>query len=148
MKTEPFYSPDDYDPHGHVTAPALLWLALLIQSRTWWLLIIAAVSRQQGVTLLQLFYPQSASFWFGLIQGSTSLLAMLLYGYRHCLPRVWRKWRVILLLSACFCLFFNCINLTLARLQQTPLPVLLLGFELWFICWLAFSKRLQSCFRI
>ncbi len=146
MKIKQTYRPEDYDHHGQLRAPSLFWFALLIQSRTWWLLIIAAVSRGQGDTLLHLFYPQPATFWLGLIQGCASILGMLLYGHRHRLSTLWWVWRGIVFLSAFFSLLLTGMTLTLVRLQQTPLPLILAGFELWFCVWLMSSQRLKHCF--
>ncbi|WP_051333239.1 DUF2919 family protein [Aliagarivorans marinus] len=48
--------------------PTLL-LASVLLSRTWWLFIFAAASRDQGAELLALFYPDRQWFYLSLIAG-------------------------------------------------------------------------------
>jgi hypothetical protein len=49
--------PADYDAQGRVRLPFLFWCVLLLQARTWVLFVMAAASRGQGDTLLNLFIP-------------------------------------------------------------------------------------------
>ena len=51
-KPSPGYLPDEYDARGQLRLPFLFWLILLLQARTWLLLVMAGASRQQGNDLL------------------------------------------------------------------------------------------------
>ena len=62
MKSTEFH-PADYDGHGRLRLPFLFWCVLLLQARTWVLFVIAGSSREQGNTLLNLFYPDHDAFW-------------------------------------------------------------------------------------
>lgn len=74
MKSTEFH-PADYDGHGRLRLPFLFWCVLLLQARTQVLFVIAGSSREQGNTLLNLFYPDHDAFWLGLLPG---------------VPRCWR----------------------------------------------------------
>ena len=89
MKSIDFH-PGDYDSHGRVRLPFLFWCVLLLQARTWVLFVLAGASRDQGNTLLNLFYPDHDNFWLGLLPGIPAVLAFLLSGRRHRVPRLWR----------------------------------------------------------
>jgi len=92
MKSIDFH-PGDYDSHGRVRLPFLFWCVLLLQARTWVLFVLAGASRDQGNTLLNLFYPDHDNFWLGLLPGIPAVLAFLLSGRRHRVPRLWRGGR-------------------------------------------------------
>ena len=53
------FSPDDYDQHGALRLPLGFWAVLILQARTWLLFVMAGVSREQGESLLALFYPDT-----------------------------------------------------------------------------------------
>ncbi|QKJ88132.1 hypothetical protein PMPD1_3207 [Paramixta manurensis] len=93
------YSPDAYDNKGQLRLPVTFWLVLLVQARTWVLFVMAGASRQQGASLLALFYPDSQAFWLGLGLGVPAALGLLLTGYRQRLPRLWQSWRYVLSIS-------------------------------------------------
>lgn len=54
------------------------------------LFVIAGSSREQGDTLLNLFYPDHDTFWLGLLPGVPAVLAFLLSGRRDAFPVLWR----------------------------------------------------------
>lgn len=74
MKSTEFH-PADYDGHGRLRLPFLFWCVLLLQARTWVLFVIAGSSREQGNTLLNLFYPDHNAFWLGLLPGVPAVVA-------------------------------------------------------------------------
>jgi len=55
MNINSVWPPEEYDDKGQLRLPFLFWLILLLQSRTWWRLVMAGASRQQGNDLLALF---------------------------------------------------------------------------------------------
>jgi hypothetical protein len=52
------------------------------------LFVIAGSSREQGNTLLNLFYPDHDAFWLGLLPGVPAVLAFLLSGRRFAFPGI------------------------------------------------------------
>lgn len=102
MKSTEFH-PADYDGHGRLRLPVLFWCVLLLQARTWVLFVIAGSSREQGNTLLSLFYPDHDAFWLGLLPGVPAVLAFLLSGRRFAFPALWRWLRGLLIPPNWFC---------------------------------------------
>jgi hypothetical protein len=139
------FSPSAYDGHGRLRLPFLFWCVLLLQARTWVLFVMAAASRQQGDTLLNLFYPDRDNFWLGLLPGVPAVAAFLLSGRRHQLPRLWAALRWILIAAQLALLVWQ----PLLWWQGEPLSgiafalVIMDVFALW---WLLSSRRLRACF--
>lgn len=144
MKNTDFL-PSAYDGHGRLRLPFLFWCVLLLQARTWVLFVMAAASRQQGDTLLNLFYPDHDNFWLGLLPGLPAVIAFLVSGRRHQLPRGWPLIRWVLILAQLALLVWQ----PLLWWQGEPLSgiglalVIVDGFALW---WLLSNRRLRACF--
>lgn len=139
------FLPSAYDGHGRLRLPFLFWCVLLLQARTWVLFVMAGASRQQGDTLLNLFYPDHDNFWLGLLPGLPAVVAFLLSGRRHQLPRLWGGMRWGLILAQLALLLWQ----PLLWWQGEPLSgiglalVIFDGFALW---WLLRNHRLRACF--
>lgn len=139
------YQPSDFDRHGLLRLPPLLWGILLLQARNWVLLLLAGASRTQGDRLLALFYPERDLFLLGLIPGVPAVLAFLLSGRRHVFPRLWQGWRWVLIVT----------QLGITSLQgwaiyglpaATGHSVTLLALDLFSLWLLLFQPRLRDCF--
>ncbi|GAA0492229.1 DUF2919 domain-containing protein [Tatumella punctata] len=140
------YSPENYDNKGQLRLPFLFWLILIFQARTWIVLVVAGASRQQGETLLNLFYPDTQGFYPGLALGLSAVAAFFLSGYRRRFPVLWRGWRWLLVACSLVTFGWQCSQLSYVLLQQSPLPLILLIFDLLSACWLLTSRRLKDCF--
>lgn len=92
-------TPDDYDAAGRLHLPVLFWGVLLLQARTWVLFIMAGASRQQGDTLLTLFYPDHQAFWGGLLMGLPALAGFFLCAWRQHFLRLWHHAYWVLLVA-------------------------------------------------
>ncbi|MDF2155487.1 DUF2919 domain-containing protein [Vibrio sp. CAU 1672] len=77
------YSLDQYDAHGFLKAPLLLWLGWMFMARAWVVFAMAGVSRESGSKLLSMVYPDTSTLYMGLLIGTPSLLLMWLMGLRH-----------------------------------------------------------------
>ncbi|QMI06032.1 DUF2919 domain-containing protein [Citrobacter sp. RHB25-C09] len=144
MKSTEFH-PSDYDAHGHLRLPLLFWLVLLLQARTWVLFVIAGSSREQGNTLLNLFYPDHDNFWLGLIPGVPAVLAFLLSGRRHAFPAAWRALRLILILAQAVLLGWQ-IVLWLKGEPVSGISLSLVVADIVALIWLLTNRRLRACF--
>ena len=139
------FSPSAYDPHGRLKLPFLFWCILLLQARTWVLFVMAGASRQQGDTLLTLFYPDHDNFWLGLLPGLPAVVVFLISGRRGTFPRFWSTMRWLLVLAQLALLLWQ----PVLWLQGEPLTgvgltlVVLDGFALF---WLLSNRRLRACF--
>ena len=140
------YLPEEYDAKGQLRLPFLFWLILLLQARTWLLLVMAGASREQGNDLLALFYPDRQSFWLGLALGVPAAIGLLLTGYRQRWPRLWQSWRHVLSASLLLSLLWQGAALVQGELADSPLPLLLGLFDLLALIALHAHQRLRDAF--
>jgi hypothetical protein len=77
------YAFDQYDAHGFLKAPILVWLGWMFLARSWVVFAMAGVSRESGSKLLSIVYPDSSTLYLGLLMGIPSLLFMWLMGLRQ-----------------------------------------------------------------
>ncbi|GAA0511885.1 DUF2919 domain-containing protein [Tatumella terrea] len=125
----------------------MFWLVLILQARTWIVLVFAGASRQQGNALLTLFYPDQQGFYPGLAFGLVAAVAFLLSGRRQQFPRLWAAWRWALVAAAVFTAVWQLQQFSYTLLQQSPVPLILLIFDLLSALWLLADRRLRDCFR-
>lgn len=141
------YPPADYDSQGNLKAPLLFWAVLLLQARTWVLLVLAGASRQQGDALLGLFYPDRDTFWLGLIPGVPAAFAFLLSGRRHLWPRFWRAFRWLLVAAQAALLVWQ-LALLAGGEELTATTIVLLVADLFALWWLVVNRRLRHYFAV
>lgn len=141
------YPPADYDSQGNLKAPLLFWAVLLLQARTWVLLVLAGASRQQGDALLGLFYPDRDTFWLGLIPGVPAAFAFLLSGRRHLWPRFWRAFRWLLVAAQAALLVWQ-LALLAGGEELTATTIVLLVADLFVLWWLVVNRRLRDYFAV
>ncbi len=147
MKASPHrFSPDDYDQHGVLKLPLLFWGILILQARTWILFVMAGASRDQGAGLLQLFYPDTQRFWYGILLGLPAALAFLICGRRQHWPRLWRCWRWILAASLAAALLGSLYSLWRQDSNEPPLDIILALLDALALGYLLLSQRLTACF--
>ncbi|KAA0513327.1 DUF2919 domain-containing protein [Enterobacter vonholyi] len=137
--------PADYDAQGRVRLPFLFWCVLLLQARTWVLFVMAAASRGQGDTLLNLFYPDHDAFWIGLLPGIPAVLAFLVSGRRHLIPRFWRTLRWLLILAQTALLLWQPVLWWYGE-PLTGTGVALVVADIVALLWLMTNPRLRACF--
>ncbi|TPG63285.1 DUF2919 domain-containing protein [Ewingella americana] len=139
-------NPDDYNRHGMLRLPLWFWTILILQARTWLLFVMAGASRQQGTDLLKLFYPDTHSFWHGIILGLPPALIFLLCGRRHLWPRTWQGgyW---LLLAGMF-VTFALQGLSLWQSSDMPslIDLVLALLDAVALAYWLLSRRLRACF--
>ena len=137
--------PADYDAQGRVRLPFLFWCVLLLQARTWVLFVMAGASRGQGDTLLNLFYPDHDAFWIGLLPGIPAVLAFLVSGRRHLIPRFWGALRWLLILAQVVLLFWQPVLWWYGE-PPTGTGVALVVADIVALLWLLTNPRLRACF--
>lgn len=144
MKSTEFH-PADYDGHGRLRLPFLFWGVLLLQARTWVLFVIAGSSREQGDTLLNLFYPDYDTFWLGLLPGVPAVLAFLLSGRRDAFPVLWHGLRGLLILAQGVLLCWQPV-LWLYGEPVNGIGLALVVADIVALIWLLSNRRLRACF--
>ncbi|RLM13599.1 hypothetical protein BIY27_10005 [Gibbsiella quercinecans] len=141
-----YFSPDDYDRHGVLRLPIWFWGVLILQARTWILLVIAGASSQQGEGLLRIFYPDRESFWFGMLMGLPAVLAFLLCGRRQRWPRCWQASYWVLLVAGLAALAGVLYSLWQQGEDAAGLGILLALLDVLALVYLWRSPRLRACF--
>lgn len=139
------YPPSDYDVHGNLKTPFLFWCILLFQARTWFLLVLAGASRQQGDALLGLFYPDRDNFWLGLLPGVPAALAFIISGRRHLWPGLWSAWRWVLIAAQVAMLVWQIVAIRQGE-ELTGVTLVLLTGDVFALWWLATNRRLRDYF--
>lgn len=140
------YTPDAWDAKGQLRLPFSFWLILLLQARSWVLFVMAGASRQQGSTLLALFYPDPADLWLGLALGTPAALGLLLTGYRQRLPRLWQRWRWVLCASLAGLLIQQAYAGWQDAAAVSPWMLLMALVDLLALGWLLTDRHLRDCF--
>lgn len=147
MKPHPHrFSPDDYDHHGVLRLPLWFWGVLVLQARTWLLFVMAGVSQQQGEGLLQLFYPDTQRFWYGILLGLPAALAFLIAPRRHLWPRLWRAWRWVLSALVLAALGGSLFSLWQQDGNLPALDGVLALLDALALAYLLLNARLKACF--
>ena len=141
------YLHNEFDNRGHLRAPVIFWLILLFQARTWFLLVLAAASRQQGDALLGLFYPDRDNFWLGLLPGIPAALAFVISGRRHLWPRLWQAWRWVLIAAQIAVLAWQLMLLGQGE-DLTGVSLALLVGDVYALWWLLTSRSLKDYFAL
>lgn len=139
--------PSDYDGSGYLRLPRLFWLVLLLQARTWVLLVVAGASRQEGEAILALFYPDRQAFWLGLCAGLPAAVAFLLSGRRGRFPALWRAWQYVLIMAQLALLLWQ-LALMLQGEASGIAAMLVVALDLLAIVWLVKSRYLRACFAL
>ena len=137
--------PADYDAQGRLRLPFLFWCVLLLQARTWVLFVMAGASRGQGDTLLNLFYPDHDAFWLGLLPGIPAVLAFLVSGRRHLIPRFWGALRWLLIIAQTALLFWQTVLWWYGE-PLTGIGIALVIADIVALLWLLTNPRLRACF--
>ncbi len=76
------YGFEQYNQHGYLKTPILLWLGWLFLTRAWVVFVVAGASRQEGSNILQWVYPDHQMLYIGLGMGLPIVISMWLIGLR------------------------------------------------------------------
>ncbi|RBW64092.1 DUF2919 domain-containing protein [Vibrionales bacterium C3R12] len=82
------YAFEQYDQHGFLKAPLLVWLSWFFLAKAWVVFVVAGASRDSGAKILEIVYPDHAMLYLGLVAGVPSIIYMWLINLRS--PD--RKW--------------------------------------------------------
>ncbi|MGF1708988.1 DUF2919 domain-containing protein [Vibrio kagoshimensis] len=146
------YSFDQYDKHGFLKAPVLLWLVWLFLAKALVVFVVAGASRESGAKILEIIYPDHDMFYVGIVLSFPSLASMWLFGLRS--PDRERINRLVT--------WGRCITMITVLLQMLHTGYLVYldngGFHwanaitlvmlLWFALYLFNSRLVKDCFRM
>jgi len=102
MRYNPFR---DYDKYGCIKLPGLLYLAVAFLMRSYVIWIVALSDRNDGTSLLNLFYPDRTVFTIALVMAIPALLCAALISLRRIgmpwlVKRLWHNIRLMVALAA------------------------------------------------
>ena len=140
------FTPEDYNSHDMLRLPLWFWGILILQARTWLLFVMAGASRDQGNTLLGLFYPDRQSFWLGIVLGLPAALCFLLSGRRHLWPKGWRLAYGVMLLGLCLTLVLQVFNVWQNTDQPSLIDIVLALLDVAALAYWLLSQRLRAVF--
>ncbi len=141
------FTPEDYNSHGMLRLPLWFWGILILQARTWLLFVMAGASRDQGNTLLALFYPDRQSFWLGIALGLPAALCFLLSGRRHLWPKSWRWVYGVMLLGLLLTLGLQVLNIGQNIDQPSLIDIVLALLDVAALAYWLLSQRLRAVFQ-
>lgn len=146
MKSTEFH-PADYDAHGRLRLPFSLLVRAAAAGAHTGSVCDCRFFREQGNTLLNLFYPDHDAFWLGLLPGVPAVLAFLLSGRRFAFPVVWRWLRGLLILAQLVLLCWQPV-MWLAGDPVNGVGLALLVADVVALIWLLTNQRLRACFSL
>lgn len=76
------YALEQYDKHGFLKAPKLVWLAWLFLAKAWVVFVVAGASRESGSEILSIVYPDHSMLYLGLAMGIPSIVLMWMVSLR------------------------------------------------------------------
>lgn len=143
---------DQYDAHGFLKAPILVWLAWMFLARSWVVFAMAGVSRESGSKLLAIVYPDTSTLYLGLLMGIPSLILMWLMGLRQ--PE--RQWvnkimcygREVTLILCAIQLTQTIYHVYLERGVFNWANALTLTLLAWFMLYLLNGRWAKDCFSV
>lgn len=146
------YSIEQYDKHGFLKAPILLWLGLLFLAKALVVFIVAGASRESGTDILEIIYPDHQMFYVGIALSIPSLLLMWLFGLRSPdrkrLNKVvsWGRWVSMMAILAQGTHTLYLIYLDNGWFRWSNAITLLL--LLWLALYLTNSHAARDCFKV
>ncbi|MFM2589212.1 DUF2919 domain-containing protein [Vibrio sp. TBV020] len=145
------YAIEQYDKHGFLKAPKLLWFSWLFLAKAWIVFVVAGASRESGSKILSIVYPDHTMLYLGLAMGIPSIVLMWLVNLRS--PE--RRWinrivtwgRSVTLVTATLQLSQTLYHVYLVHgaFSWTNGSVMLL--LLWLILYIGKSRSVRDCFK-
>ncbi|EAO6410085.1 DUF2919 domain-containing protein [Salmonella enterica] len=136
MTPQTYGRAEDFDHHGRLRVPALFWLAVLLQTRAWWLTGLEIVAGSD-LHLMAVCYPDTGMLMAGLAAGLPAAALLFVYPVRGEMPVLARAGYLLLLAAVCLQLLMDVDGL-FARQPHEPVALWLMlcadlvcGVVLW-----------------
>ncbi|GAA4897764.1 DUF2919 domain-containing protein [Ferrimonas pelagia] len=146
-----FLPPERLTDQGWATPSLWLYLLMALCGRTWWLLIVAAISREHGSELLALFYPSRTDFYLGLAIGLCPALLLWCQGFRQhnrIAAHLWYLGQPMLLLTMLADLTLQLRVHILSNGQFSWGPAILFMLTIWATWYLLQSRDTRTVFKL
>ncbi|MCG9631183.1 DUF2919 domain-containing protein [Vibrio fortis] len=144
------YSLEQYDKHGFLKAPILLWLGWLFLAKALVVFVVAGASRESGAKILEIVYPDHQMFYVGIALSVPSVLLMWLFGLRSPeRPYIntivsWGRWVTFFAVLSQFAHTVYLVYLDHGVFHWLHGVTLML--LLWFLIYLIKSNTVRDCF--
>lgn len=144
------YSLEQYDKHGFLKAPILLWLGWLFLAKALVVFVVAGASRESGAKILEIVYPDHQMFYVGIVLSVPSVLLMWLFGLRSPeRPYIntivsWGRWVTFFAVLSQFAHTVYLVYLDHGVFHWLHGVTLML--LLWFLIYLIKSNTVRDCF--
>lgn len=149
------YGPEYWDKYGTYRTPVAFHLSLLILLRTYFVWVIAALSRRPELDLMSLAFRSKHDFFSALAIGAIAIIPTVIFCFRRPqksadsaarLARVWCFMRWPLLLCAAIDLTYLVIQAAHSYYQFSMYLALQMVCVLWVLLYLAKSRYLTVFF--
>lgn len=145
------YAIEQYDKHGFLKAPKLVWLAWLFLAKAWVVFVVAGASRDSGSKILQIVYPDHTMLYLGLAMGIPSILLMWMVSLRSP-ERLWLNkivtyGRGITLVTATAQLSQTLYHIYLVHGAFSWANGAVMLLLLWLIIYFVKSRSVKDCFQ-
>ncbi|MDK9738539.1 DUF2919 family protein [Vibrio sp. D404a] len=146
------YSLEQYDKHGFLKAPILLWLGWLFLAKALVVFVVAGASRESGTKILEIVYPDHQMFYVGIALSLPSVLLMWLFGLRSPeRPRInfivsWGRWVTLVAVFSQFAHTVYLVYLDNGWFHWSNGVTLML--LLWLFIYIVKSDTVRDCFAV
>lgn len=146
------YSLEQYDKHGFLKAPILLWLGWLFLAKALVVFVVAGASRESGTKILEIVYPDHQMFYVGIALSLPSVLLMWLFGLRSPeRPRInfivsWGRWFTLVAVLSQFAHTVYLVYLDNGWFHWSHGVTLML--LLWLFIYIVKSDTVRDCFAV
>ncbi|KGY13842.1 membrane protein [Vibrio tubiashii] len=145
------YAIEQYDKHGFLKAPKLVWLAWLFLAKAWVVFVVAGASRDSGSKILQIVYPDHTMLYLGLAMGIPSILLMWMVSLRSpersWLNKIVTYGRGITLVTATAQLSQTLYHIYLVHGAFSWANGAVMLLLLWLIIYFVKSRSVKDCFQ-
>jgi len=144
------YAIEQYDKHGFLKAPKLLWFSWLFLAKAWIVFVVAGASRESGSKILSIVYPDHTMLYLGLAMGVPSIALMWLVNLRsperHWVNRIVAWGRSITLVTATLQLSQTMYHVYLVHGAFSWANGAVMLLLLWLIIYIARSRSVRDSF--
>ncbi|GAA61566.1 hypothetical protein P20652_3447 [Pseudoalteromonas sp. BSi20652] len=145
------YGPEYWDKYGSYRTPIAFHLSVLVLLRSYFIWVIAALSRRPELDLMSLFFKNKNDFFIAIAIGSIAIIPTILFCLRRPrdshsasdrLAKIWRHMRWPLILCAVVDLTWLSIQAAHSHYRFSSFLAVQMMIVLWILWYLVKSRYL------